>query len=132
MSGKHGPARDHQRFVICGTGKIERFDQPLVGQAFYLGGADEGGFPAGVLNLLRQPLESLVVGGSIRQDIGGGFELDGAEFLEFSPKSDAGSGVTGWQAVQKQEPCPDLHLQQVNVTVTRITKKTNESANDES
>src|SRR5262249_41673875 len=66
--------------VVFGPRIVEYRDDFFLGQAFDLLRANECGITPIITNLLCEPLELLVLGRLIRQEIRRCFNLDGAEF----------------------------------------------------
>src|SRR5438552_10949424 len=106
--------------VIVAARGIEKLNQFRLRQSLDLLRPHQSCVAAVVANLLGQPLELLVLGRVIWQQIRRGLDLHRAHFLQSTPDSDALGVAIGRQTVEKQKPRGRLHSHRTLCNEIRI------------
>src|SRR5439155_23075962 len=70
-----------------------------------------------------QPLEPLVMGRLVREQIGRGLKLHGAKLVQLPPQADARAVPPGRQRVKEQKPRFRFHLQHKSIHVIAVSWK---------
>src|SRR6266496_1900099 len=101
--------RRFDRAIFFVTRPIKKRDQFLIRHPLDLLNSNQGRVTAEISNLLRQPLEMLVLRRQVRKQICRRFYLNGTDLFKPPPHRHAFRVAISWETEEKQEPRVRLH-----------------------